>query len=102
MKKLIACFVVMIIAIAFTGNAGAYEGETKLIAAMNLTEKGELHQPQSALSSLNYEGGATKLVVRFLHRMPAPTLSLERIREEKPGPSVGTKNVVLFQKGRGF
>lgn len=97
MNKITACLVAMSIALAFSGNILAYEGGTKLVATMAHPEKANI-QSNLSLSSLEYGFGGTKLVVQFLHRLPKPTLSGQRIREEKPGPSLGTKSTVRFQK----
>ncbi|MDP3762924.1 MAG: hypothetical protein Q8Q97_02530, partial [bacterium] len=49
---------------------------------------------------LSYEPWrSSKIVLQLLQKFPEPTLAAEKIREETPGPLLGTKAVVLFQKG---
>lgn len=100
MKKATAVAIVALVVFGFSGNLFAYEGGTKMVAAMNQPERGE---PQfSPLLLVPHESlTPSKLIVRFLHRIPEPTLGRERIREEVPGRSLGTKGLVRFQKERG-
>lgn len=101
MKKAAAVTLALLFALGFAGNAFAYEGGTKMVAAMNQPERGE---PQfSPILLVPHESlTPSKPVLRLLHRIPEPTLSAERIREEVPGRSLGTKGVVRFQKERGW
>ncbi len=96
MKKK-ALFVVIALGLIFAGNLWAYEGGTKWVAALSHPEKGKVGASALPASSA-YGLSGTKLVVQFLYRMPEPTLSLGRIREETLGPSLGTKSIVLFQE----
>ena len=78
------------------GNLLAYEGGTKLVATMASPAIGEAKSGPTF--GLSYGVNSTKPVVSFFKRMPEPSLSLERIREEKLGRNLGTKEIVLFQK----
>jgi len=98
MKTIVVFLTVAFLLGGWGGSVSAYEGGTKFIAAVNQPERGQLESRQPMRSDYGYAG--TKLVVRFLHRMPEPTLSIEGIREEKPGPSLGTKLPARFQKER--
>lgn len=81
----------------FGGNVFSYEGGTKLVATMTHPERGEAKF--SPLILIPHEELApSKPVLRLLHRVPEPTLSKARIREEKWGRSLGTKALVRFQK----
>lgn len=101
MKKVAAVTLALLFALGFAGNVFAYEGGTKIVAAMNQPERGEAQfaplilVPHDSLTP-------SKAVVRLLHRIPEPTLAPERIREEVPGRSLGTKGPVRFQKERGW
>jgi hypothetical protein len=94
---LLATLTLLIFGLGIT--AAAYEGGTKTVATMTHPEKGEVQFgpivviPHDALTP-------SKLVTGLLRRLPEPTLSVERIRLEKPGQSLGTKAVVLFQRER--
>jgi len=96
MKKK-ALFVIITLGSIFAGNLWAYEGGTKWVSTFAHPEKGKMGA-SAFPASTDYRLSGTKLVVQFLHRMPEPTLSMERIREETPGPSLGTKSIVLFQE----
>lgn len=100
MKTIIVFLTVAFLLGGWGGSTSAYEGGTKFVAAMNQPDRGKIESRQPLISDYGY--GGTKLVVRFLHRMPEPTLSIQRIREEKAGLSLGTKPVVRFQKERGL
>lgn len=97
MRKGAAVTIVLLFVLGFAGNAFAYEGGTKMVAAMNQPERGEA-QPGPILLVPGTSLTPSKAVVRFLHRIPEPTLAPERIREERWGPSLGTKALVRFQK----
>jgi len=85
--------------LGISATAFSYEGGTKRVVRMALPQRGPADV--SAIPAvLSYELTGSKPVVNFLRRIPEPTLSVERIREEKPGASLGTKAVVLFQKER--
>lgn len=98
--KNVTWFIVLAAFLAgLAGNAWAFEGGTKAAAAM-------LHRPEYRVTTpgpapvLTYDiWRSSKPVLQFLSRLPEATLSVERIRMEKAGPSTGTKAVVLFQQG---
>lgn len=96
--KNIALFTITILFIfGFAGSLPAYEGGTKVIATMTHPERGE--SPSSPLILVPHNDlTAGKPFLAFLHRVPRPTLSAARIREEKAGPSLGTKSLIRFQK----
>lgn len=99
MKSGVLLATLTLLIFGFGITAAAYEGGTKTVATMTHPEKGEVSFsplvviPHDALMP-------SKAVTQLVHRLPQPTLSVERIREERPGQSLGTKAVVLFQKGR--
>lgn len=97
MKKNALFLIIAFVTVA-AGNLWAYEGATKLVASFSLPEKVEGTSVSALPESSAYQWGGTKLIARFLHRIPEPTLVTERIREEKAGPSLGTKSSVLFRK----
>ena len=95
--KAIAIVGAVAMAFAFVGNGWAYEGGTKAVAVMTHPERARAEAGPLFVIPYN-ELSPGKAITRLLHRVPQPTLSIERIREEKMGPSTGTKTVVLFQK----
>lgn len=95
--KNITWLVALAVILTFAGNAWTYEGGTKLIATMTQPAKGEVQfGPIRVVPS--HELSPSKTVQTLLYRVPEPTLSIERIREERPGRTSGTKAVVLFQR----
>lgn len=97
MKKVALFTVVAIFMFGFLGNVSAYEGGTKMVAAMAHPEEGKM--AAGPLTLVPYrELSPGKLIERYLHRMPEPTFSAQRIREESAGPSLGTKGIIRFQK----
>jgi len=97
MKKILGFLVLMVVGI-FLANAFAYEGGTKFVATM--THPGE--KPASfgpILVVPSSEMTPSKPILKLLNRIPEPTLSVERMRVEKLGPSLGTKALVRFQEG---
>ena len=85
--------------VGVAGTAWGFEGGTKAVASMNFRPEYRAIEPGPA-PVLSYEPWrGSKPVVELLRRFPKPTLSLEKIREETPGASLGTKAVVLFQRG---
>jgi len=97
MKKVALFTIAAFFILGFSGTVIGYEGGTKMIAAMTHPEEGKMVSgplvvvPRSELSP-------GKLIERYLHRLPEPTLSAQGIREEVPGPSLGTKGIIRFQK----
>ena len=101
MKK-IAWFVILSVALfGVGGSLLAYEGGTKLVATMTHPERGQNELGPIAVMP-HSEWSGTKLVAQFLHRMPQPTLSTGQLREEKLGPSTGTKGIVRFREQKWF
>lgn len=101
MKKATAVAMVAVVVFGFSGNLFAYEGGTKMVAAMNQPERGEAQF--APLILVPYDSlTPSKPVVQLLRRVPEPTLGAGRIREEIPGRSLGTKGPVRFQKERGW
>ncbi len=100
MKTIPLIAMLALAALAVGGNLWAYEGGTKAVVARMQPEKGEAgFNPILLVPGGELSPG--KPVQQFLRRIPQPTLSAERIREEKPGRSLGTKAVVVFEgKGR--
>lgn len=88
-----------ILILGFGGYGLAYEGATKAVAVMTYPEKGETEFGPILLIP-SEEMAPAKPVQQLLRRVPEPTLSIERIRTEKPGTTSGTKAVVLFQGER--
>lgn len=78
-------------------NALASEGGTKLIATVARPEQGQTQFGPIWVVGYD-ELTPSKPVMQLLRRFPKPTLSIENLREEKGGPSLGTKAVVLFQE----
>jgi len=99
MKTIAFVGVVLTVIFGLQGFAPAFEGGTKAVASMNFRPEYRAIEPGPA-PVLSYEPWrGSKPVVELLRRFPKPTLSLEKIREETPGASLGTKAVVLFQRG---
>jgi hypothetical protein len=98
MKNAIVLLAIAALALGLAGSAFAYEGGTKLVATMTQPERGEAAYGPITLVPYDSLTGS-KPVVEFLRQIPEPTLAVARLREEKPGRSTGTKEVVLFQKG---
>lgn len=97
MKNIALFTIVILFVFGFAGSLPAYEGGTKAVATMTHPERGE--SPAGPLLLIPHnELAAGKPFLAFLHRIPSPTLSAERIREEKTGPSLGTKSLIRFQK----
>ncbi|MBI2167266.1 MAG: hypothetical protein HYU34_03350 [Candidatus Omnitrophica bacterium] len=98
MKTMKFAVVAALVSLVSAGNVWALEGATKTVAALAQPEQGR-SQPGPILLVSSSQLSPTKPVQAFLWRIPQPTLSAERIREEKPGRSFGTKAAVLFQEG---
>ena len=96
MKNLILFLILILGIFSFLGNALGHEGGTKAIATMIHLETGET-QFGPIFVIPHEEMAPTKSIVEFLRSVPKPTLSMERVREEQPGKSLGTKLVVFFQ-----
>lgn len=99
MKSVTWLLATILIVFGVTVNVFAFEGGTKIVATMTHPQNGET-QFAPILLIPHDDLAPSKSVVQFLHRAPKPTLSVERIREEKLGKSFGTKAVVLFQRGK--
>ena len=101
MKKIALLTLGTLFMFGLAGNVVGYEGGTKLVATMTHPEEGKM--VAGPLTLVPYrELNPGKMIERYLHRLPQPTLSAQRIREERPGPSLGTKGIIRFQKkGRG-
>ena len=97
MKTIAIVGILMIAVFGFEGSARAFEGGTKAIVAMTNPEMGGAQYGPLVVVA-HHELAPSKPVTGLLRRVPEPTLSIERIREEKPGRSTGTKAIVLFQK----
>ena len=95
--KTVAIVGAVVMVFAFAGNAWAYDGGTKAVIAMTNPPRG-IAEYSPILVVPHDQLTPTKPIVQLLRRIPEPTLSVERIREEKWGPSTGTKAVVLFQR----
>ena len=100
MKTLHCLLAVALLTLAFGITGWAYEGGTKLVAVVNHPEQGEQSfGPILLVSHDSLTPG--KAVTRFFHRIPQSSLSRERIREERPLRTMGTKGVTEFwKKGR--
>lgn len=85
--------------VSFAATASAFDGGTKMVVTMIQPEKGQTVAAPIFVSPRD-QGMGTKTVAVMLNRFPVPTLSIQRIREEKRAVSLGTKAVVLFQKKR--
>ena len=97
MKNLILLIALTLLIFGLGINALASEGGTKLIATVTRPEQGQTQFGPIWVVGHD-ELTASKPVMQFLRHFPKPTLSIENLREEKEGPSLGTKAVVLFQK----
>lgn len=100
MKKFTLGTVAAFFIFAFAGNILGYEGGTKWVAT--LTHPEEMSMTSGPLFLVSYQHlSPGKMIERYLHRMPEPTLSAAGIREERPGLSLGTKiHVRYLKKGR--
>ena len=98
MKTINFVVVAALVSMVSAGNVWALEGATKAVVAAAQMEQGKAQGGPLLLAS-GTELAASKPVQAFLRRIPQPTLSAERIREERPGRSFGTKAAVLFQEG---
>jgi len=97
MKKVALFTGVALFIFGLAGNVIGYEGGTKLVATMTHPDEGKM--VSGPLTLVPYHKLAPgKLIERYLHQLPQPTLSAQTIREEKPGPSLGTKGIIRFQK----
>jgi hypothetical protein len=98
MKKTAIFALATLLLVGVGGNLWAYEGGTKAVAAAATPVTGE---PQWSPISVvpGYEMSPGKLIEKYLHAIPEPTLGIEGLREEIPGRSLGTKELVLFQRG---
>jgi hypothetical protein len=98
MRNVALVLVLLIAVFGASSSVWAYEGGTKAVAAMGSAHKEGQAQfgPISVVPSHWLTPG--KLIERYLHRIPEPTLTAERLREETPGPSLGTKEVTRFWK----
>ena len=99
MKAIAIVGILMIAVFGLEGTALAFEGGTKAFVAMNQTSGGTTQYSPLVLAA-PHEFTPSKPVLQLLHRMFEPPVAGERIRQEKPGRSTGTKAVVLFQQGR--
>lgn len=99
MKNVTLLVTLAVLALGFGAVAFGYEGGTKVVAAMTHPERGAVEAGPILLTPHN-EMTPTKSFQELLRRVPEPTLSIERIRTEKPGKTSGTKAVVLFQEKR--
>lgn len=97
MKTINFAVLVALVSLVSAGNVWALEGATKAVVAAAQPEQGKAQGGPLLLAS-GTELATAKPVQAFLRRIPQPTLSAERIREEKPGHSFGTKVAVLFQE----
>lgn len=97
MKTFRYLLVVTLVALIFGPSVLAYEGATKVVASMNNPEKGEM-QFGPVLLVPHDSLAPGKNTTQLIHRIPQSSLSLERIREERPGRATGTKETVLFWK----
>lgn len=97
MKTLTVLTLLSLVIFGFQGSVLAYEGGTKFVAMVN---RPAMEQTEFSPIFLVHESNlmGTKPVVQFLHQTPQPTLSTGRLREERLGPSLGTKGVVRFRK----
>jgi len=101
MKKAALFTILTVLVFGFAGSVLAYEGGTKAVATMTHPEEGEtqfsplLLVPSNTLSP-------SKPVLSLLRRTPQPTFSPTKIREEKAGPSLGTKGIIRFQEKNRF
>ena len=97
MKKVALFTALTLFIFGFLGNVFSYEGGTKLVATMTHSEEGKM--VSGPLSVVSYgELVPGKLIQGYLHQLPKPTLSAETLREEMPGPSLGPKAIIRFQK----
>lgn len=96
MKRIVGLTVAALLVGGIGGMAPAYDGGSKMIVTMAMPEKRPAEAGPAPI--LYYDMTGSKAVVNFLRRIPEPTLSVERIRLEKPGQTSGTKAVVLFQE----
>lgn len=97
MKNVTIVAVLTVFALGFVGDAWAFEGGTKLVTTMIQPARAENEKGPLILVSGDLLAPG-KAAAGFMRRAPEPTLSIERIREEKPGRSLGTKTAVLFQR----
>lgn len=97
MKKVVLFAVAALFIFGFVGNVSAYEGGTKFVATMTHPEQERMASGPLILAPYS-DLSPGKLIERYLHQLPEPTLSAQGIREETPGPSLGTKGIIRFQK----
>lgn len=95
MKNVTLLVTLAILILGFGTYAFGYEGGTKVVATMTHPERGAV-EAGPVLLIPHDELAPSKMVLQLLRRVPEPTLSVERIRTEKPGTTSGTKAVVLF------
>lgn len=95
MKNVTSLVTLVILILGFGTYAFGYEGGTKVVATLTHPERGAVEAGPVLLTPHN-ELTPGKAVQQLLRRVPEPTLSIERIRTEKPGRTSGTKAVVLF------
>ena len=100
MRKVALFTVATLFIFGFAGNGFGYEGGTKFVATLTHPEQGEMiSAPLVVVPYHQLTPG--KLIERYLHRLPEPTFSAQSIREERPGPSLGTKiHVRYLKRGR--
>lgn len=99
MKTMNLVVAAVLVSLVSAGNVWASEGATKTVAALAQPEGGKaLSGPLLLVSDTSM--APAKPVQAYLRQVPQPTLSVERIREERPGRSFGTKAAVLFQEGK--
>lgn len=99
MKAIASVGLATLIVLGGAINLWAYEGATKGVAIMAFRDENHAVSDRTMLVPSDYLRG-TKPVANLTHRLPEPSLSTERIREEMPGPTTGTKRIVLFQENR--
>ena len=99
MKNVAVLTAVALVGFGMAGNAFGYDGASKMVVSMARPEPIKIASGSAPVLSYDLWRGS-KPVLQLLQRVPKPTLTAERIREELPGPSTGTKAVVLFQRGR--
>jgi len=97
MKKITLFTALSLFMFGLSGTVLSYEGGTKVVATMTHPEQGKM--VRGPIFLVPFEQLAPgKLIEKYLHRIPEPTLSVQRIREEKSGESRGTKMHVRYLK----
>lgn len=98
MKTIALSGMLAIVLFGMAAPLGAY-GEEGTKGVVTPAFQGGRHavSDSRALAPADYTMG-TKPVVQFFHRMPEPSLSQKRIREERAANSLATKPVVAFNR----